>query len=90
MMVTPKRIECGCEVHDGRLMSVCGLHGNYTRQHVEKARVPRGEPDKELQRELVVAITPVVVAKVDLATWRAETVAEEIHNQVHEIMRRMD
>lgn len=90
--MTPKitKISCGCEMAEGRLLSVCATHGNYTRQHVEKARAPREGVDKDLQRQLVVAITPVVVSKVDLAAWRAETVAEEIHNQVHEIMRRMD
>lgn len=88
-MPTFKKLDCGCEVHEGRLVSVCALHGNYTRQHVEKAKTPR-ELDRELQRQLVVAIAPIVVSKVDLSTWRAETIAEEINNQVHEIMRRMD
>ncbi len=85
-----KKLDCGCETTDNRLVSVCALHGNYTRQHVEKARAPREGVDKELQRQLVVAITPIVVSKVDIATWRMETVAASIHDQVHEIMRRMD
>lgn len=89
-MTNFKQLDCGCETAEHRLVSVCALHGNYTRQHVEKARVPREGVDKELQRQLVVAITPVVVSKVDLSAWRGETVAEEILNQVHEIMRRMD
>jgi hypothetical protein len=85
-----KQLDCGCETREQRLVSVCALHGNYTRQHVEKARAPRDGVDKDLQRQLVVALTPIVVAKVDLGSWKMETVAETIHDQVHEIMRRMD
>lgn len=92
--MTAKRLDCGCETTENRLVSVCALHGNYTRQHVEKARALRAPNvegvDKDLQRQLVVAIAPIVVSKVDLSNWRGDTVAEEIHNQVHEIMRRMD
>jgi hypothetical protein len=87
---TVNALKCGCEVREGRLLTVCAMHANYTRQHVEKARAPREGVDKDLQRQLVVAIAPIVVSKVDLSAWRSETVAEEIHNQVHEIMRRMD
>jgi len=85
-----KKLDCGCETAEHRLVSVCALHGNYTRQHAEKARAPREGIDKDLQRQLVVALAPIVVSKVDLASWRMETVAESIHDQVHEIMRRMD
>jgi hypothetical protein len=82
-------LKCGCEVREGRLLSVCAMHANYTRQHVEKARAPRGDVDKDLQRQLVVAIAPIVVSS-GLANFSDSQIAEQVHNQVHEIMRRMD
>jgi len=88
--VTFARANCACEVNGDRLVSLCGLHAAHLRQNVEAARAPKAGVDKELQRQLVVAIAPIVVSKVDLSNWRWDTVAEEIHNQVHEIMRRMD
>lgn len=89
--MTPRltRLSCGCETAEDRLVSLCTLHGDYTRQHVEKARLPREGVDKELQRQLVVAITPIVVSAADFETGPSD-LAEKIHNQVHEIMRRMD
>jgi hypothetical protein len=82
-------LKCGCEVREGRLLSVCAMHANYTRQHVEKARAPRGDVDKDLQRQLVVAIAPIVVSS-GLTNFSDSQIAEQVHNQVHEIMRRMD
>jgi hypothetical protein len=82
-------LKCGCEVREGRLLTVCAMHANYTKQHVEKARAPREGVDKDLQRQLVVAITPIVVTKLGETTTYAG-IAERIHEQVHEIMRRMD
>ncbi len=82
-------LKCGCEVREGRLLTVCGMHANYTRQHVEKARAPREGVDKELQRQLVVAIAPIVV-RSGLTNFSDSQIAEQVHNQVHEIMRRMD
>ncbi len=82
-------LKCGCEVREGRLLTVCGMHANYTRQHVEKARAPREGVDKELQRQLVVAIAPIVVRAADFQAESSD-LAEKIHDQVHEIMRRMD
>ncbi len=84
------KLRCGCEVREGRLMSVCAMHGNYTRQQVEKARAPREGVDKELQRQLVVAIAPIVVSKATLEIATPQLIAEKIHDQVYEIMRRMD
>lgn len=73
-------------------MSVCGMHANYTRQHVEAARAPREGVDKDLQRQLVVAIAPIVVrAAVDtLGGIPNDLTAQKVLDQVHEIMRRMD
>lgn len=84
-------LKCGCEVREGRLMSVCGMHANYTRQHVEAARAPREGVDKDLQRQLVVALAPMVVSRWDPEAGRTmERIAEDLHDQVYEIMRRMD
>jgi hypothetical protein len=87
-------LKCGCEVREGRLLSVCAMHANYTRQHVEKARASRpggeGGVDKELQRQLVVAIAPIVVSRCDSEVWTDANIAEAVHSKVHEIMRRMD
>jgi hypothetical protein len=83
-------LKCGCEVREGRLLTVCAMHANYTRQHVEKARAPREGVDKELQRQLVVALAPIVVSKDYGPSVGHDGVAEMIHDQVHEIMRRMD
>jgi hypothetical protein len=85
-----KACRCGCEVREGRLLTVCGMHANYTRQHVEKARAPREGVDKELQRDLVVAIAPIVVSQSNAERDSAEDIANKVHDQVHEIMRRMD
>lgn len=86
-----KKLDCGCEVNDALLVSVCALHGNYTRQRVEKARAPREGVDKELQKHLVVAIAPIVVRdSLNVPGCTHTMVAEKIHDQVHEIMRRMD
>ena len=86
-----KKLDCGCETAEGRLVSVCALHGNYTRQHVEKARVPKGGVDKDLQRQLVVAIAPLVVsAAIQMPGCSDEMTAQKVLDQVHEIMRRMD
>ncbi len=84
------KVRCGCEVRDGRLMSVCGMHANYTRQHVEAARVPREGVDKELQRQLVVALAPLVVSEGLRIEAGDVMTAQKLHDQVHEIMRRMD
>ncbi len=89
-MPTFKKLDCGCEVKENRLVSVCTLHGDYTRQHVERARTPREGVDLELQRQLVVALAPIVVSKADYEIDDAASVANNLHNQVHEIMRRMD
>lgn len=88
-MAEISNLRCGCEVREGRLMSVCALHGEYTRQHVEKARARPEGVDKELQRQLVVAIAPIVVSK-SLPTHDDADIGEKVHNTVHEIMRRMD
>lgn len=85
-----ERLKCGCEVKDARLISVCAMHGNYTRQHVEAARQPREGVDKELQRQLVVALAPIVVSKANTEINSAADISNTLHNQVHEIMRRMD
>jgi hypothetical protein len=87
--VTPVRLSCGCETTGGKLLTVCALHANYMRQHVEQARQVKPATDKELQRQLVVAIAPIVVSRLGDAVAYAG-VAERIHDQVHEIMRRMD
>ncbi len=83
------QLKCGCEMREGKLMSVCATHANYTRQHVEAARAPREGVDKELQRQLVVALAPIVVSRLG-EEFGFAGVAERIHDQVHEIMRRMD
>lgn len=83
-------LKCGCELHEGRLMSVCALHANYTKQHVEKARAPREGVDKDLQRQLVVAIAPIVVSEGVRLNCADSMTADKVLNQVHEIMRRMD
>lgn len=88
--MTLARVSCGCETAEGRLVTVCGMHGNYTRQHVEKAKLPREGVDKELQRQLVVVITPIVVRAWDPEAGDDAGMAEAIHSKVHEIMRRMD
>ncbi len=84
------QLKCGCEVREGRLISVCAMHANYTRQHVEKARAPREGIDKELQRQLVVALAPIVVSRHDPEACGMDDTAAKILDQVHEIMRRMD
>ncbi len=84
------QLKCGCEMREGKLMSVCATHANYTRQHVEAARAPREGVDKDLQRQLVVALAPIVVSKADFAHDGDVQTAEKVLNQVHEIMRRMD
>ena len=84
------QLKCGCEVREGRLLTVCAMHANYTRQHVEKARAPREGVDKELQKQLVVAIAPIVVSKWDNEIGGNDRMAEAVHDKVHEIMRRMD
>lgn len=84
------RVSCGCETTSGHLVTVCGMHANYTRQHVENARAPRDGVDKQLQRDLVVALAPIVVSRSNVERDSAEDVANKVHNQVHEIMRRMD
>ncbi len=85
-----KQVSCGCETVEGKLLSLCGMHGNYTRQHVEAARAPRDGVDKDLQRQLVVAIAPIVVSKAESAHDGEVLTAEKVLSQVHEIMRRMD
>lgn len=88
---TLSALKCGCEIREGRLMSVCGMHANYTRQHIEAARAPREGVDKNLQRDLVVAIAPIVVGLALPIPGNTDVaIAERIHDQVHEIMRRMD
>ncbi len=87
--MTLKKISCGCETTADRLVSVCGMHGAYVRQHVESARAPRDGVDKDLQRQLVVAIAPIVV-RSGLTNFSDSQIAEQVHDQVHEIMRRMD
>ncbi len=77
-------------MREGKLMSVCATHANYTRQHVEAARVPREGVDKELQRQLVVALAPIVVSEGIRTDAGDVMTAEKVLNQVHEIMRRMD
>ena len=89
------QLKCGCEVREGRLLTVCAMHANYTRQHVEKARTPRpgegGGVDKDLQRQLVVAIAPIVVSEaLSLPGCDDAMTAQKVLDQVHEIMRRMD
>lgn len=88
--MTLARVSCGCETAEGRLVTLCALHANYTRQHVEKARAPREGVDKDLQRQLVVAIAPIVVSRWDPETGEDADLAEQVHSKVHEIMRRMD
>lgn len=84
------RVSCGCETASGHLVTLCGMHANYTRQHVETARAPRGDIDKQLQRDLVVGLAPIVVSRSNTERDSAEDVANKLHSQVHEIMRRMD
>lgn len=88
--MTLARLSCGCETTAGRLVTLCGMHANYTRQHVEKARAPREGVDKDLQRQLVVAIAPIVVSAHNMEIVSSARVAERLHETVHEIMRRMD
>ncbi len=85
-----KQVSCGCETVEGKLLTLCGMHGNYTRQHVEAARAPRDGVDKDLQRQLVVAIAPIVVSRNDGPLNSSQATAEQVLSQVHEIMRRMD
>lgn len=85
------KISCGCETAQGRLVSVCALHGNYLRQNLEAARQERPIVDQELYRRLVIELAPIVVSEALKMPGCTEAMtASKLHDQVHEIVRRMD
>lgn len=88
-----RRLECGCEQSpEGYFLSLCEAHGSHVKQRLEAAKHPRAAPspakDSEYERELVLAIAPVMVAKVVAAD--ANTTAQAIFAHVQEIMRRLE
>lgn len=93
-----RTLDCGCEVNnDGStLLSMCSMHGGHMRAREAIQALPRNteqvrmtDTDRDLQRELVKILAPVVLAKWSTVT-DAVSSAEATFQHVQEIMRRLD
>jgi len=89
-----KQLECGCELSpSGALVSLCHIHGGHMRAVQTIENLPRNKTiDRELEKELTKSLAPLYVAKSlsNIPRTDADTTAQQIFDQVREIMRRLD
>lgn len=93
-----RTLDCGCEVTaDGNtLLSMCSMHAGHMRARQAVENVPRNhvgarmsESQRELQRDLVKLLAPVVLSRWSAVT-DAQSVAEATFQQVGALMARFD
>jgi hypothetical protein len=93
-----RTLDCGCEVTaDGNtLLSMCSMHAGHMRARQAVENVPRNhvgarmsESQRELQRDLVKLLAPVIVSKWSTVT-DPHSSTEAIFQYVGAIMARFD
>lgn len=91
-----RTLDCGCEVNNdaSTLLSMCSMHAGHMRAREAIQALPRNAEapkafDRDLQRDLVKILAPVVLAKWSTVT-DAGSSAEATFQHVQEIMRRLD
>lgn len=90
-------LDCGCEVSDDktRVLSQCSLHAVHMHVRMQAMEHPRAqeqarERDLDLEKKLVLAGFPVVLARRPPGHSDPNTTAEDLFAHVREVMRRLE